>query len=157
MGYIDGESVRDRVEREGRLTQALTRRILREVAWALGYAHARGIVHRDIKPNNVLIEHATGRAMVTDFGIAKITEGEATQLTTPGGVVGTVTYMAPEQARGEKAIDGRADIYSLGLVAYYMLSGNVAFPEANIVTVANRATSGETPDFQAIEHRPEPL
>ncbi|MFB3111531.1 MAG: serine/threonine-protein kinase, partial [Gemmatimonadales bacterium] len=113
MALVDGESVRARVERDGPLTEAQTRRIIREVAWALGYAHARGIIHRDIKPDNILLERGTGRSLVTDFGIAKLAEGDSA--TVPGTVLGSLMYMAPEQATGEDDVDGRADIYSLGL------------------------------------------
>ncbi len=152
MGYVDGESIRARVEREGSLSQALTKRVVREVAWALAYAHARGIVHRDIKPENILLDRATNRALVSDFGIAKVAEGDTTGLTAPGSVVGSLRYMAPEQAGGE-SVDGRADLYALGLVAYYMLAGNAPFPNASVMQVALRK---EAPDFGALDRRPDP-
>lgn len=158
MSYVDGESVRARVERDGPLTSAQTRRIIREVAWALSYAHARGIIHRDIKPDNILIERGTGRALVTDFGIAKIAEGDPTASgTTPGMVLGSLMYMAPEQATGEPDIDQRADIYSLGLCGYFMLGGRPPFERATIVTVAARIATGRTPSWDALEASVDPL
>jgi hypothetical protein len=154
MAFVDGESVRARVQRDGPLTEAQTRRILREVAWALGYAHARGIIHRDIKPDNILLERGTGRALVTDFGIAKLVEGDSA--TVPGTVLGSLMYMAPEQATGEDDVDGRADIYSLGLCGHFMLGGRPPFEKATIITVAARIATGATPDFDEIEQPIDP-
>jgi len=155
MAFVDGESVRARVERDGALTEPQARRIIREVAWALGYAHARGIVHRDIKPDNILLESGTGRALVTDFGIAKMTEGDSA--TIPGTVLGSLMYMAPEQATGEDDVDGRADIYSLGLCGHFMLGGRPPFEKATIITVAARIATGATPDFDEIEQPIDPM
>ncbi len=154
MAFVDGESVRARVERDGPLTEPQTRRIIREVAWALGYAHARGIVHRDIKPDNILLESGTGRALVTDFGIAKMAEGDSA--TVPGTVLGSLMYMAPEQATGEDDVDGRADIYSLGLCGHFMLGGRPPFEKATVITVAARIATGATPDFDEIEQPIDP-
>ncbi|MCH7715333.1 MAG: serine/threonine protein kinase [Gemmatimonadetes bacterium] len=154
MALIEGESVRARVEREGPLTEPQTRRIIREVAWALGYAHARGIIHRDIKPDNIMLEQGTGRALVTDFGIAKMAETDGA--TQPGMILGSLMYMAPEQATGEDDIDGRADIYSLGLCGHFMLGGKAPFDKATIVTVAARIATGATPDFEGIEQPIDP-
>ena len=106
------------------------RRILCEIADALAYAHLRGVIHRDIKPDNILLDHRTGRAMVTDFGIAWAMEAGA-RLTATGIAVGTPTYMSPEQAVGERALDGRSDIYSVGVLAYQMLTGRVPFEAGN--------------------------
>ncbi|MCH7474931.1 MAG: protein kinase [Gemmatimonadetes bacterium] len=155
MAFVDGESVRARVERDGPLTEPQTRRIIREVAWALGYAHARGIVHRDIKPDNILLESGTGRSLVTDFGIAKMAEGESATL--PGTVLGSLMYMAPEQATGEGNVDGRADIYSLGLCGHFMLGGRPPFEKATVITVAARIATGATPDFDEIEQPIDPM
>ena len=105
-------------------------RVLRDVADALAYAHARGVVHRDIKPDNILIDRASGRPMVTDFGIARAAAGE-TRLTVTGVAVGTPAYMSPEQALGEREIDGRSDLYSLAVVGYHMLAGDTPFKAAN--------------------------
>src|SRR6185503_2435796 len=97
---------------------------------ALAYAHARGVVHRDIKPDNILIDRASGRPMVTDFGIARAAAGEV-RLTVTGVAVGTPAYMSPEQALGEREVDGRSDLYSLGVVAYHMLAGDTPFKAGN--------------------------
>ena len=115
MAFVDGESLGVRLAREGAWPVDQTVRVLRDVADALAYAHARGVVHRDIKPDNILIDRASGRPMVTDFGIARAAAGE-TRLTVTGVAVGTPAYMSPEQALGEREVDGRSDLYSLGVV-----------------------------------------
>jgi serine/threonine protein kinase len=130
MSYVDGESLGARLKREGAWPIDQTVRVLRDVADALAYAHARGVVHRDIKPDNILIERATGRPMVTDFGIARAAAGE-TRLTVTGVAVGTPAYMSPEQALGERELDGRSDLYSLAVVGYHMLTGDTPFKASN--------------------------
>jgi serine/threonine-protein kinase len=130
MAYVDGESLGVRLSREGAWPIDRTVRVLRDVADALAYAHARGVVHRDIKPDNVLIDRASGRPMVTDFGIARAAAGE-TRLTVTGVAVGTPAYMSPEQALGEREVDGRSDLYSLAVVGYHMLAGDTPFKAAN--------------------------
>ncbi|MEP7085854.1 MAG: protein kinase [Gemmatimonadota bacterium] len=130
MALVDGETLAARLARAPRMTSDEVRRLLREVAGALAYAHARGVVHRDIKPENILIDRESGRAMVTDFGIARAAEGDA-QLTATGVAIGTPAYMSPEQALGEKEADGRSDIYSLGVVGYVMLTGELPFKASN--------------------------
>ena len=127
MALVDGETLGARMARQPRGDVAEARRILAQVADALAYAHARGVVHRDVKPDNVLLERATGRALVTDFGIARAAEEEELRLTLTGVSVGTPAYMSPEQALGEVAIDGRADLYALGVVAYQLLAGELPF------------------------------
>ena len=127
MPYVEGESLRDRLAREKQLPVPDAIRILKEVADALAYSHARGVVHRDIKPGNVLL---SGRhAVVTDFGVAKAVTASATRdtMTTVGLAVGTPHYMAPEQAMGAADIDHRADIYALGVLAYEMITGRTPF------------------------------
>lgn len=128
MGFVEGESLAERVARGGPLTGREAVRLLQDVAYALAYAHARGVVHRDIKPDNIMIERATGRALVMDFGIARrasTAPQPAEGLTRVGEVVGTPEYMSPEQATGD-VIDGRSDLYSLGLVAWFALTGRTA-------------------------------
>jgi DNA-binding transcriptional regulator YhcF (GntR family) len=107
------------------------RRILAELADALEYAHSNGVVHRDIKPDNILLDRASGRAILTDFGIAKVAAGGMT-ITRTGIIVGTPLYMSPEQAAGEREIDGRTDLYSLGVIGYRMLMGRPPFEGASI-------------------------
>src|SRR5256885_897390 len=129
MAYVDGESLGAKLKRRGRLPPDEARRIMQETADALGAAHGFGIIHRDVKPDNILLEGSRGRVVVTDFGIAKAlssTTGGAT-LTATGVAIGTPHYMSPEQAAGDREIDGRSDIYSLGVVAYQMLAGELPF------------------------------
>ena len=134
MGLIEGESLAARIRRRGRVPADETRRIMRETADALSAAHGQGVIHRDIKPDNILLEGTRGRVMVTDFGIAKALSAPGTAtLTSAGMAIGTPAYMSPEQAAGEREIDGRSDIYSLGVVAYQMLAGELPF---NAPTVA---------------------
>jgi serine/threonine-protein kinase len=126
MPFVDGESLAERLAREKQLPITDATRILREVADALAYAHQRGVVHRDIKPGNVMLSgrHAT----VTDFGVAKaVAAAGGDNLTTVGMAVGTPHYMSPEQAMAQGDIDARADIYSLGIVGYEMLAGRLPF------------------------------
>jgi TolB-like protein/tRNA A-37 threonylcarbamoyl transferase component Bud32 len=129
MPFVDGESLRQRLKREGRIPVPEAVRILREVVDALAHAHHNGIVHRDIKPDNVML---SGRhAVVTDFGVAKAVSAAGTdKLTTVGVALGTPTYMAPEQAMGETNLDQRADIYSVGALAYELLTGSPPFDKA---------------------------
>jgi serine/threonine-protein kinase len=129
MPFVEGESLRDRLEREGALPIREAVRIARQVAVALEYAHAAGVVHRDIKPGNILL--SSGEAVVADFGIARALDDAAEQrLTQLGMAPGTLWYMSPEQAAGE-AVDGRSDVYSLGCVLYEMLAGRPPFAGAH--------------------------
>jgi tRNA A-37 threonylcarbamoyl transferase component Bud32 len=128
MAYISGDNLAKRLHERGVLEVDETRRIVREVADALAYAHERGVVHRDIKPDNIILDAESGRSMVTDFGIARaVTEGGDSRLTATGMAIGTPAYMSPEQAAGERQIDGRSDLYALGVVAYQMLCGEPPF------------------------------
>ena len=127
MAYVDGENLAKRIFERGVLPTDEVRRILRDVADALAYAHERGVVHRDIKPDNIIIASQTGRPMVTDFGIARAVSDGDSRLTATGMAIGTPAYMSPEQAAGERTIDGRSDLYSLGVVAYQMLAGEPPF------------------------------
>src|SRR5438552_5444515 len=127
MPYVEGESLRDRLEREKQLSQEDALRIATEVAGALAYAHSHGIVHRDIKPENIML--SGGTAVVADFGIARAVNaaGDAGQITQTGTIMGTPAYMSPEQATGSEDIDGRSDQYSLACVVYEMLVGEPPF------------------------------
>ncbi|HUK22170.1 MAG TPA: serine/threonine-protein kinase [Gemmatimonadales bacterium] len=129
MPYVEGESLRSRLAREGRLSIRDAIRTLRDVADALAYAHERGIVHRDIKPDNILL--SGGHAVVADFGVAKALSyaGGESALTSLGLAIGTPAYMAPEQAAGDPNVDARADLYALGATAYEMLTGRPPFPD----------------------------
>jgi serine/threonine-protein kinase len=126
MALVEGESIGERVRRTGAASYSEVRRMLREVGDALAYAHARGVVHRDIKPDNILLDAQTGRALVTDFGIARAMTDES-RLTATGTAIGTPAYMSPEQCAGDRQLDGRSDLYSLGAVAYYMITGQPVF------------------------------
>jgi serine/threonine-protein kinase len=124
MAYVDGETLGQRIRNRGAIPPSELAGILREVAWGLAYAHGQGVVHRDVKADNILLERGSGRALVADFGIASLVH-------TPGGkgsgeVLGTAEYMSPEQASGSP-IDHRSDIYSLGVVAFYSLAGRLPF------------------------------
>jgi serine/threonine protein kinase/DNA-binding SARP family transcriptional activator len=130
MPFVEGESLRERLDRERPLSVAESLRIARDVALALDYAHHQGVVHRDIKPENILM--SSGEALVTDFGIARAitaasAESQSDRLTETGIAIGTPAYMSPEQASGEHEIDGRSDIYSLACVLFEMLAGEPPF------------------------------
>jgi serine/threonine protein kinase len=132
MAYIKGDNLGQRLQQHGPIAPVEVRRILREVADALSYAHNRNVIHRDIKPDNIIIDEETGRAMVTDFGIARaLTDSGDSRLTATGMAIGTPAYMSPEQSAGDSAIDGRSDLYSLGVVGYQMLCGQPPFVANN--------------------------
>ncbi|MEX2154705.1 MAG: serine/threonine-protein kinase, partial [Gemmatimonadaceae bacterium] len=130
MSYVEGETLGERLRTRGPLPPADATRVLREVAWALAYAHERGIVHRDVKPDNIMLEEGTGRTLVTDFGIAHA-GADPGPATDPGKIMGTAHFMSPQQAAGE-SIDGRSDIYSLGVVGYLAVSGRLPFETSNL-------------------------
>ena len=154
MGYVDGESLASRLKRRGRLPVEEVRRIMREVADALSAAHAFSVIHRDIKPDNILLDGTRGRVMVTDFGIAKAMSGGAgATLTSAGVAIGTPQYMSPEQAAGEKDIDGRSDLYSLGIVSYQMLTGELPFTAPTVAGVLMKQITEMPPPLQ--ERRPD--
>jgi serine/threonine-protein kinase len=130
MAYVAGKTLAERVEASGPLSPHQAARLVCSIGEALDYAHARGVVHRDVKPDNILLDAVTGRALLTDFGIAHQSPRSRRlvgRASAPGGyVVGTPGFMSPEQANGE-VVDGRSDIYSLGVVTYYALSGQLPF------------------------------
>src|SRR5216117_2457371 len=123
MAFVEGETLTERVRNRGPLPPSEAARVLRDVAWALAYAHGQGVIHRDVKPDNILIE-STGRVLVADFGIASVVAGAGALST--GEVVGTPEFMSPEQALGE-AVDARSDLYSLVVVGYFAFSATLPF------------------------------
>ena len=135
MPFVEGENAWDRLERTGPMSAAEVVRIGRAVADALAFAHAQGVVHRDIKPDNILLQG--DRVLVADFGVARAVSEVQEKLTATGMVVGTPTYMSPEQASGEREIDGRTDIFALGCVLYELASGDAPFrgptPQATLM------------------------
>lgn len=139
MAFVDGETLAERVRTRGPLTGTDGARVLREVAWALSHAHAQGLVHRDVKPDNILIEAGSGRALVADFGIAAATADPGAQL-----IAGTPEFMSPEQARGD-AIDSRADLYSLGATAFYAFSGRLPFEGRTVTEILARHATERAP------------
>ncbi|HVX88410.1 MAG TPA: protein kinase [Gemmatimonadales bacterium] len=146
MGYVDGESLAGRIKRRGQLPAEEVRRIMKETADALSAAHALSIIHRDIKPDNILLDGTRGRVMVTDFGIAKALQGgSGATLTSAGVAIGTPSYMSPEQAAGEKEIDGRSDLYSLGIVAYQMCVGQPPFAAPTVAGILMKQITEPAP------------
>ena len=146
MGYVDGESLGGRIMRRGQLPAEEVRRIMKETADALSAAHALSIIHRDIKPDNILLDGTRGRVMVTDFGIAKALQGgSGATLTSAGVAIGTPSYMSPEQAAGEKEIDGRSDLYSLGIVAYQMCIGQPPFSAPTVAGILMKQITEPAP------------
>src|SRR5919106_2114401 len=142
--YVDGETLKQRIDRVGRLPLDEAAAYAIEVGRGLGAAHQRRLVHRDVKPQNVLID-PEGRAKVTDFGIAR--ELEQDGLTKTGRVLGTTDYVSPEQAMGQP-VDARSDIYSLGILLYEMLTGEVPFQAETLVGVAMKHVNEPIPDVQ---------
>lgn len=146
MAYVEGETLGERIRGRGPVPPREAARILREVSWALGYAHAQGVVHRDVKPDNILLEAGTGRALVTDFGIAQVT---GSGLTSANEVLGTAEFMSPEQASGE-AVDERSDVYALGVVGHYMLSGRLPFEGASVAATLAKQITQPAPALAAV-------
>jgi eukaryotic-like serine/threonine-protein kinase len=145
MAYVDGETLAQRIKRLGRLSNAEVAPLMRDVAQALAYAHRQGVVHRDIKPDNILIDGHNGRPMVADFGIAHLTSGGSNSIA--GQLIGTPDFMSPEQATGDVA-DGRSDIYSLGLVGYQALSGELPFVADSLGSLLAQRISMPAPRVQ---------
>ena len=148
MAYVDGETLGQRVRRAGPLGHAAAASILEEVARALGHAHANGVVHRDVKPDNILIERATGRALVSDFGIARVGSGGG-PTTGPQRVMGTACFMSPEQASGAP-VDARSDLYSLGVVGFFVLSGRLPFEGGDDMAVLARHVTDPPPPLASV-------
>jgi len=155
MEYINGQSLRELLDKRHRISPSLTVHIGMAVATALDAAHAKDLVHRDIKPANILITPA-GRVLLTDFGIAKTLSGNESDLTNDNIMMGTAKYLSPEQVSGKK-LDGRADLYSLGLVLYECLAGRVPFVGGTDVETALARVQGDAPDILKIRPTLQPL
>ena len=148
MPFIEGETLRDRLNRENSLPVAEVLRITRQVGAALDCAHGTQIVHRDVKPENILLDD--GQALVADFGVARAIGGESTRITATGMTVGTPTYMAPEQALGEREVDGRADLYALGCVTYEMLTGTPPYRGPSPRAIRTQSLRDPVPSVHAV-------
>ena len=144
MAFVDGETLGQRIRSRGPLPSSELAKILRNVGWGLAYAHAQGVVHRDVKADNIMIERGSGRALVVDFGIARVMQN--TGVTGAGEILGTADYMSPEQASGEVA-DHRSDIYSLGVVAFYALSGRLPFEGPTVGAVLAKQITQPAPSL----------
>jgi serine/threonine-protein kinase len=147
MAFVEGKTLTQRVRERGPLPPSEAAKMLREVAWALAYAHEQGVIHRDVKPDNILLEDGTGRALVADFGIAGQVKDAASW--EGGAIAGTPEFMSPEQALGE-SIDHRSDLYSLGVVAFFALSGRLPFDAPSVSEVLAKLVSQPAPALTAI-------
>jgi eukaryotic-like serine/threonine-protein kinase len=150
MPFIEGESLRDRLRREKQLPIEEAARITREAALALDYAHRHSVIHRDVKPENILL--SDGQALLADFGIAQALAAGNEQLTETGLTVGTPTYMSPEQAAGDRHLDGRTDVYSLATVLYEMLVGEPPFTGSIAQVIIAKRLRGEVPHVRELRH-----
>ena len=149
MGYVRGESLAAKLRREGALPEDEVLRILADVADALDHAHRQGVVHRDVKPDNVLLDDESGRALLTDFGVARALGGGET-MTAAGAVVGTPAYMSPEQAAGRGDVDGRTDVYSLGVMGFRMLAGRAPFEGRTAADVMAKHLTQDAPPLRPL-------
>ena len=147
MAYVRGETLGQRLRDRGPLPPEVVSRVVREVAWALAYAHAQGVIHRDVKPDNILLEADSGRALVTDFGIARASADD--ELTDPGRLMGTAHFMSPEQG-ASASLDGRSDLYSLGVVAYLALTGRPPFDAPSVPALLVRHASEPVPPMASV-------
>ncbi len=143
MAYVEGETITDRVAARGPLPPSEGARVLREVAWALAYAHGQGVIHRDVKPDNIMLEAASGRVLVADFGIAGLVRGAAGL--GGGEVIGTPEFMSPEQALGEE-LDPRSDLYALGVTAFFVFTGRLPFEAASATEVLAKQVTAPPPN-----------
>src|SRR5687767_14587296 len=145
MAFVDGETLAQRVRSRGPLSSSEGTRVLREAAWALAYAHAQGLVHRDVKPDNILLESSSGRVLVADFGIAAAA-GDAVAV----GISGTPEFMSPEQALGAQHIDARSDLYSLGATAFYAFSGKLPFEGKTATEILAKHVTEAAPSLTSL-------
>jgi serine/threonine-protein kinase len=151
MPYVGGESLRQKLTRDGRLSIEEAVAITRQVAAALGHAHSQGLIHRDVKPENILLHE--GEAMVADFGIAlAVTSAAEERLTATGLCLGTAQYMSPEQSLGERLLDGRSDVYSLGCVLYEMLTGEPPYAGPTAQAVIAKRVADPVPSVRRLRH-----
>jgi serine/threonine-protein kinase len=150
MAYVQGETLTERVRRTGRLPVDEVVRLARDVAWALGYAHDHGVIHRDVKPDNIILERDTGRALMADFGIAHSLEAHS--IASPGELLGTPHFMSPEQAVGAP-VDGRSDLYSLGATLFFAATGQKPFEADTLREIISRHIL--TPAPPALSTRPD--
>ncbi len=150
MPYVEGDSLYERLERERRISLDDALKITHDVAAALGYAHSRGVVHRDVKPENILL--TGGQALIADFGLARaIGAADYQKLTETGIIVGTLYYMSPEQLRKDRDLDQRTDIYSLGCILYEMLTGGPPYSGRSITEVINRILRAPVPSVRRLQ------
>lgn len=147
MPRVRGQTLRERLRQDGSLPVDEALRIFTEVGHGLHYAHQQGVVHRDVKPANIMLEH-TGKVLVLDFGIAKALSADGGSLSISGAVIGSAEYMSPEQANGSRDIDRRTDIYGLGVVGYEMLAGQTPFGGGDMVAVVKKQASQRPPDVR---------
>ncbi|MEO8139419.1 MAG: protein kinase [Gemmatimonadota bacterium] len=154
MAFIPGESLGQRLRARGAMPPAEVTRVLRDIAWALAYAHTQGVVHRDVKPDNILLEAGGRRALIADFGIAAPFRREVGQR---DSIIGTIAYLSPEQANGER-VDGRSDLYGLGVVGYSALSSRLPYPVATLAELVERQVAGPPPPLSTVApHLPRAL
>jgi serine/threonine protein kinase/uncharacterized protein YecT (DUF1311 family) len=151
MEYIAGGTVRDRLREYGAFSAEATENVLRDVANALAYAHRRGIVHRDVKPENVFLDHTTGRALLSDFGIARRIDGDS-PITQLGAALGTPHYMSPEQIDGRR-VDGRSDIYSVGVLGWELLTGRRPWAGENLYSIIYKQKHERLPPITTLRPR----
>lgn len=147
MPRVRGQTLRERLRQDGLLPANEALRVFAAVGRGLQYAHEQGVVHRDVKPANIMLEH-TGKVLVLDFGIAKALSVDGGSLSVSGAVIGSAEYMSPEQAAGSRDIDGRSDIYGLGVVGYEMLAGQTPFAGGEMLDVMKRQASKAPPDVR---------